>query len=58
MMSLFKHIVLEGNYSRSDILLFLVLGILAGCRSLWPGGLRHELSSLAQTLRSWVRNPL
>jgi hypothetical protein len=28
------------------------------CRSQWPGGLRHELSSLPQTLRSWVRIPL
>jgi hypothetical protein len=28
------------------------------CRSQWPRGLRHELSSLARTLRSWVRIPL
>jgi hypothetical protein len=28
------------------------------CRSQWPRGLRHELSSLARTLGSWVRNPL
>jgi ABC-type xylose transport system permease subunit len=27
-------------------------------RSQWPCGLRHELSSLARTLRSWVRIPL
>jgi hypothetical protein len=26
-------------------------------RSQWPRGLRHELSSLARTLRSWVRIP-
>jgi hypothetical protein len=26
--------------------------------SQWPSGLRHELSFLAQTLRSWVRNAL
>jgi hypothetical protein len=25
------------------------------CRSQWPCGLRHELSSAAQTLGSWVR---
>jgi hypothetical protein len=28
------------------------------CRSQWPRGLSHELSSLARTLGSWVRNPL
>jgi hypothetical protein len=27
-------------------------------RSQWPRGLRHELSSLARTLRSWFRIPL
>jgi hypothetical protein len=27
-------------------------------RSQWPHDLRHELSSLAPTLGSWVRNPL
>jgi hypothetical protein len=27
-------------------------------RSEWPGGLRHELSSPARTLRSWVQIPL
>jgi hypothetical protein len=27
-------------------------------RSQWPRDLMHELSSLARTLRSWVRNPL
>jgi hypothetical protein len=27
-------------------------------RSEWPRGLRHELSSLARKLRSWVRIPL
>jgi hypothetical protein len=25
------------------------------CRSQWPGGLRHEMSSLAETFGSWVR---
>jgi hypothetical protein len=28
------------------------------CRSQWPRGLRHELSSPVQTLGSWVRIPL
>jgi hypothetical protein len=28
------------------------------CRSQWPRGLRHELSSPAPTLGSWVRIPL
>jgi hypothetical protein len=28
------------------------------CRSQWPRGLRHELSSPASTLRSWVRIPV
>jgi hypothetical protein len=28
------------------------------CRSQWPRGLRHELSSLARTLGLWVRIPL
>jgi hypothetical protein len=27
-------------------------------RSQWPGGLRREMSSLAQTQGFWVRNPL
>jgi hypothetical protein len=27
-------------------------------RSQWPRGLRHELSSLARTLGSWVQIPL
>jgi hypothetical protein len=30
----------------------------ARCRSQWPRGLRHELSSSARTLGSWVRIPL
>jgi hypothetical protein len=31
---------------------------IAGSRSQWPRGLRHELSSPARTLRSWARIPL
>jgi hypothetical protein len=30
----------------------------ASSRSQWPHGLRHEMSSPAQTLGSWVRIPL
>jgi hypothetical protein len=32
--------------------------IVSGGRSQWPRSLRHELSSPAPTLRSWVRMPL
>jgi hypothetical protein len=43
--------------------LFVVLPMSEHCfifrgRSQWPRGLRHELSSPAPTLRSWVRIPL
>jgi hypothetical protein len=31
---------------------------MSPCRSQWPRGLRHELSSLARTVRSCVRIPL
>jgi hypothetical protein len=30
-------------------------GIVLNCRSRWPRGLRHELSSLTRKLGSWVR---
>jgi hypothetical protein len=33
-------------------------GNSALCRSQWPSGLRHEISSPAQTLGSWVWIPL
>jgi hypothetical protein len=33
-------------------------GRIYTCRSQWPRGLRHKLSSLARTLASWVRIPL
>jgi hypothetical protein len=36
----------------------ILVTMLHYCRSQWPRGLRHELSSLARTLRSWVRIPL
>jgi hypothetical protein len=32
--------------------------VICRSRSQWPRGLRHELSSPAQTLGSWVRTPL
>jgi hypothetical protein len=41
-----------GRLARSQSLYRLL------CRSQYPGGLRHELSSLARTLGSWVRIPL
>jgi hypothetical protein len=28
------------------------------CRSQWPRGLKHELSSFARTLGSWIRTPI
>jgi hypothetical protein len=34
------------------------MGEYVKCRSRWPRGLRHELSSLARTLESWLRIPL
>jgi hypothetical protein len=37
---------------------YLLSFILRRRRSQWPRGLRHELSSPAQTLGSWVRIPL
>jgi hypothetical protein len=33
-------------------------GITYGCRSQWARGLKHEPSSLARTLESWVQIPL
>jgi hypothetical protein len=38
------------------ILASLRIFVLSG-RSQWPCGLRHEPSSLARTLESWVRIP-
>jgi hypothetical protein len=37
---------------------YIILHISSLGRSQWPPGIRHELSSPAQTLRSWVRIPL
>jgi hypothetical protein len=34
------------------------IGERNGCRSQWPRGLRHEPSSPARTLGSWIRIPL
>jgi hypothetical protein len=48
LLSLFSQLVQFTNYSRVVVL----------CRSQWPRGLRHELSSLARMLGSWVRIPL
>jgi hypothetical protein len=40
------------------VLFTFVLHITRLSRSQWPRGLRHELSSLAQPLGSWIRIPL
>jgi hypothetical protein len=40
------------------IVIFSESYMLRSCPSQWPRGLRHELSSLARTLGSWVRIPL
>jgi hypothetical protein len=42
----------------TTVLRCLVRSIENYCRSQWPHSLRHELSSPAQTLGSWVRIPL
>jgi hypothetical protein len=39
-------------------LLIIILLHARKCRSQWPRGIRHQLSSLARTLGSWVRIPL
>jgi hypothetical protein len=51
--------VLSATVSISGTLLHGILALTcSSCRSQWPRGLRHEPSSLAQTLGSWVRIPL
>jgi hypothetical protein len=42
-------------YSRRSFSIYIAICM---CRSQGPCGLRHELSSLARTLGSWVRIPL
>jgi hypothetical protein len=37
---------------------YFPISVYVNCRSQWPHGQRHELSSLTQTLWSWVRIPL
>jgi hypothetical protein len=46
---------LEEYAHLSDFCHILQQTTLRERRSQWPRGLRHELSSLARTLRSWVR---
>jgi hypothetical protein len=46
----YKHIINRVIYIFQA---FKILNVV--CRSQWPRGLRHELSSLARTLGSWVR---
>jgi hypothetical protein len=47
----------EDYYEIKIIMNYEKLRVWKG-RSQWPCGLRHELSSLARTLESWVRIPL
>jgi hypothetical protein len=44
-------------YQITSVLIFS-FGKVILCRSQWPRGLRHKLSSIARTLGSWVRMPL
>jgi hypothetical protein len=44
--------------SRCVVPFFKLLTLVTYCRSRWPRGLSHELSSPSQTLESWVRIPL
>jgi hypothetical protein len=53
--SVYSVLLLRILYS---VLLMYCCSILFMSRSQWPRGLRHELSSPAPTLRSWVRIPL
>jgi hypothetical protein len=63
---IYSYIILMGrgredikySYLLIFILYFILLRIYFRCRSQWPRGLRHELSSLARTLELWVRMPL
>jgi hypothetical protein len=41
-----------------DTFSYIQLRLVLTCRSQWPRGLSHELSSPAQTLGSWARIPL
>jgi hypothetical protein len=43
---------------RFNVCIYIYIGVHNVCRSLWPRGLRRELSSLARTLGSWIRFPL
>jgi hypothetical protein len=43
---------------KKDRLINLIKLNCLKCRSQWPRGLRHELSSLARMPGSWVRIPL
>jgi hypothetical protein len=51
--NLLRHALLIANSCCSNTSKWIDVG-----RSQWPRGLRHELSSPAQTLRTWVRIPL
>jgi hypothetical protein len=42
----------------TKVKIFMHWVTIIACRSQWPRGLRHEPSSLARTLGSWIRIPL
>jgi hypothetical protein len=54
----FKHTFCKSIFVLTIILSPILCGYEKYCRSQWPCGLRHEMSSPARTLRSCVRIPL
>jgi hypothetical protein len=52
------HVVYQVQSFFSCFLTDLYTSMNIRCRSQWPSGLKHELSSLVRTLGSWVRIPL
>jgi hypothetical protein len=58
-----KHVDWESFNKLVGVLIHVLINYLLNCnllirRSQWPRGLRHEMSSPAPTLGSWVRIPL
>jgi hypothetical protein len=56
--SINQSVIILKHYMFRSWLTFLRLCYITECRIQWPRGLRNEPSSLARTLRSWVRIPL
>jgi hypothetical protein len=44
--------------NRDSVYGVFLTSMLKYCRSEWPRGIRHEMSSLARTLGSWILIPL